>query len=428
MNKILLVLQREYLQIVKTKLFIISTLLTPLLMAGILLVPMLLTQFKTGKPEKIAVVDNTDLSIYEELKKQLEDDSLKPGYELYKEKYNLYEQVEGLEKLKERVLSRELDGFILVEKDILENGNISYYSKNVANFSTQKILRDTVNRIVLVNRFKALDIDEGILEKNLKNIDFQVIKVTKEGETLDKGQGFIISYVFMLLIYMTILMYGVSVLRGVIQEKTSRVIEVVISNVKPFQLLMGKVLGIGLVGLTQYVVWLLLGYFFFNNITSFSGKMGFAGEESPLSADMINIPFSVFLYFVIFFILGYFLYSTLYAAIGSMVDNEQEANSIQTPLVMFLVVPMLLMPMVIQSPDSTISVILSLFPFFAPILMFLRITVMQPPLWQILLSIALLVLAIIISTFIASKIYRVGILMYGKKANFKDIIKWMRYK
>lgn len=431
MNKMLLVLQREYLEIVRTKMFIISTLLTPLFMIAIFLVPMLLAQIRTGRPETIAIVDNTDIGIYEDIKNHIEsDEDLKARYNLIKKQANLYEEVEAFSALREKVLGRELDAFIVADRDILKTGNITYYSQNVSNFNTQRLLENTLNSIVVVNRFRLMDIDEIVLAQNLDPIDFQVMRVTKEGETVDKGQGFIISYVFILLIYMTILMYGVTVLRGVIQEKSSRVIEIVISNLRPFDLLMGKVLGIGLVGLTQYLVWLVLGYLITNNMGSISGAFGLSGmmSEAELLEQLKDIPLSVFAYFVIFFILGYFLYSTLYAAIGSMVDNEQEANYIQSPLIMFLVIPMLIIPLVIQNPDSGISVFLSMFPFFSPMLMFLRITVLQPPFYQILLSIIILILTIIFSTYIASKIYRVGILMYGKKPSFKEVMKWISYR
>jgi len=430
MNKILLILQREYLQIVKTKLFIISTLLTPVFMVAIMVIPMLLMQFRTGKPEKIAIVDNSDLMIYEELNEKLNSEEFKPGYEVHREEYNLYELPRGLEQLKNQVLSRELDGFLVIEKDILDTGSISYYSKNVSNINTQGNIKNIANEIIRIKRFRMLDLDiaDEVLEKYLDPVSMQVIRVSKEGETVDKGQGFIISYIFVLLIYMTILMYGVSVLRGVIQEKSSRVIELIISNVKPFQLLMGKILGIGLVGLTQYAVWLVLGLLLMNNTDTLSGQLGFSPVEGGFDPSMIKIPFSVFAYFAIFFILGYFLYSTLYAAVGSMVDNEQEANNLQTPLIMFLVVPIIIMPMIMQNPDSLISVVLSLFPFFSPMLMFLRINVSQPPFYQILLSIGLMLASIVLCTWLVAKIYRVGILMYGKKANLKDIVRWIRYK
>lgn len=231
---------------------------------------------------------------------------------------------------------------------------------------------------------------------------------------------------------MTIIMYGVTVLRGVIQEKSSKVIEVIISNVKPFQLLMGKVLGIGLVGLTQYFIWAVLGYLIANNLGSITDIIGLgdaaAGIEGMVSAEMMQIPMSTFIYFVVYFALGCFLHSTLYAAIGSMVDNEQEANYIQTPLIMCLIIPLLIMPMITQGPDSTISVILSLFPFFTPMLMFLRISLMHPPFTEIFMSIIIMIITIVLSTYIASRIYRIGILMYGKKPSFKEIIKWLSYR
>lgn len=431
MNKVFLILKREYLEIVKTKMFIISTLLTPLFMVGIMVVPILLTQFRTGTPEKIAILDNTGIGLFEDIKERIEELSPRPGYELIKKEADLYRETEMISSLRKQVLDRELDAYIILDRDILETGNVSYYSQNVANFSTQGLFSETINKIVISKRFKLLDIEQEILDRNLETYAFQVLRVSREGETIDKGQSFIISYIFILIIYMTILMYGVTVLRGVIQEKSSKVIEIVISNIKPFHLLLGKVFGIGSVGLTQYIVWALLGYLAVNNMGQITNIFGMSGAEiadtSEISQAAFNLPPYVFAYLVIFFTLGYFLYSTLYAAIGAMVDNEQEANYIQAPLIGFLIIPMLVIPMVAQNPDSTISVILSLFPFFTPMLMFLRINIMMPPVHQIILSIIFMIIAILLSTYIAAKIYRVGILMHGKKPSFKEVMKWLKY-
>ena len=222
---------------------------------------------------------------------------------------------------------------------------------------------------------------------------------------------------------MTVIFYGQIILRGVIEEKSSRVVEIVLSSLRPFQLMAGKILGIAAVGFTQYAIWALFGI----AATKYSGKV--VSRFFPAATDfpIPTIPAYIFVYFIIFFVLGYFLYGTLYAGIGSMVNNEKEAQQLVMPVTMFLVVPIMLMMFVIKSPDSSVSVILSLIPFFAPILMLLRISVLLPPFSQIAASIVLLILTTILMIWISAKIYRVGILMYGKRPSFSQIIKWMRY-
>ena len=219
---------------------------------------------------------------------------------------------------------------------------------------------------------------------------------------------------------MAILIYGQVIMRGVIEEKSSRVVEVVLSSLRPFQLMMGKILGIGAVGLTQFSIWTLFGI----------GASIYSTSFIPAGAgfSMPSIPAHVFVYFVVFFILGYFLFGTLFAAIGSMVNSEKEAQQLVMPVTMFLIIPIMLMIFIIRAPDSSLAVFLSFIPFFAPILMFLRITVLLPPFGQIGASIVILILTILLMVWLTAKIYRVGILMYGKRPKFAEIVRWIRYR
>jgi ABC-2 type transport system permease protein len=217
---------------------------------------------------------------------------------------------------------------------------------------------------------------------------------------------------------MTTLFYGIFVMRGVIEERQSRIVEVLISSISPFELMMGKLIGIGLVGLTQYLIWILCAVL----MASFGVSM-FASQ----GVVMPSIPAIWLVYFVIFFILGYFLFATLYAMVGAMVSTEEDAQQAQMPVTMLVVVPMLLFGMVMANPDSTVSTVLSMVPFFAPTLMMMRVAMVNPPLYQVIGSMVGMVLTILATVWLVAKIYRVGILMYGKRPSIAELGKWIRY-
>jgi len=207
-------------------------------------------------------------------------------------------------------------------------------------------------------------------------------------------------------------------MRGVLEEKSSHVVEVIISTVKPFELMLGKILGIGAVGLTQFVIWAALMAAI--SAPGAVAAVGISGIELPA------IPAQLLVFFVVFFVLGFLLYGTLYAGIGAAFDTEQEAQNFQGVVTMFLIVPMVLMIQIINQPDGTLAVALSLFPFFTPMLMFLRMTLAPVPAWQIAASVVMMAGAILACTWIVAKIYRVGILMHGSKPKLKDLIRWVK--
>ena len=437
MRKILAVIKREYIQIVRTKGFIIGTVLGPVFMIALIVIPIIVSSVSVEKQETIGVVDLTN-EIFMELDKKLDhkDYRLKDGFRRYVlEKFEPYTGTEELRhELRERVLKKELSAYIYIPEGVLEIGardsavrnsepeeeKVEYVSEHTTDFEKLRAINRALNNVVIEKRLKREGLDPQKVAQYIKRVELQPIKITKKGEEKDTGGTFMISYILALIIYMAIIIYGQVIMRGVIEEKSSRVVEVVLSSLRPFQLMMGKILGIGAVGLTQFSIWTLFGI----------GASVYSTSFIPAGANfaMPSIPPHVFVYFVVFFILGYFLYGTLYAAIGSMVNSEKEAQQLVMPVTMFLIVPIMLMIFIIRAPNSPTAVFLSFIPFFAPILMFLRITVLLPPFGQIGASIVILILTILLMIWLTAKIYRVGILMYGKRPKLAEIVRWMRYR
>jgi len=423
MKKIFAVIKREYFQIVKTKGFIISTVLAPVIMIAFIAVPVLLSVKSTGEKKTIAVVDMTG-QVFQEFDRTLAEYKMKDESRRYTvQEFRPTADISGLRSLlSQRVLANEFSAYIFIPDSILSGGEAEFVSQHVSDFDEIKRLSESLNRVVVGLRLKKEGLDPQRVSDYMKHVGLKTIKVTPQGEKEDVGGTFAMAYVLVLLIYMTLIFYGSIILRGVIEEKSNRVVEVVLSSLKPFELMMGKILGIGAVGLTQYAVWALIGL-----VMSQYGMSMVTSLVPAASGIKFAIPPYIFFYFVVFFILGYFLYGTLYAAVASTVNNEKEAQQMLMPITMFLVLPILLMTMVIKDPSGSTSVILSLIPFFAPIIMFMRICVLMPPAWQVALSIGLLGLTVVAMVWLAAKIYRIGILMYGKKPSLPEIVKWIKY-
>jgi len=424
MRKILSVIKREYIQIVRTKGFIIGTILGPVLMASFIVIPVVVSLVSVEKQEQIAVIDSTN-EIFIELDKKL-DSKLKDGSRRYMlEEYRLPDDVgKLLEELNRKVLKKELSAYIFIPRDISEGGEAEYVSEHVSDFDKRGNINQALSSVIIEKRLRNEGLDPQEIGKYMRPVKLITKKVTKRGVERDTGGTFIISYFLVLILYMTLIFYGQIILRGVIEEKSSRVVEIVLSSLKPYQLMAGKILGIAAVGFTQYAIWALFGI----AAVKYSGSIITKFFPAAQGFQVPSIPPYIFIYFVLFFILGYFLYATLYATVGSMVNSEKEAQQLVMPVTMFLVVPILLMMFVIRSPNSSLSVVLSIIPFFAPILMLLRVCILLPPFIQVGGSVLILILTTILMIWLTAKIYRVGILMYGKRPGFKEIVKWMKYK
>jgi len=421
MKKIWSVIKREYLQIVKTKGFIIGTILGPVLMGAIIFVPFLVSVVSVGEQERIGVVDETH-EIFEALDKKL-DHKLKDGNRRYiLEEYKPAADMEALRQdLNQKVLHKSLNAYLHIPGNVIEDGTAEYVSEHVSDFTKLRNINETLNSVIIEKRLRREGLDPRKIAQYIKRVGLKTIKVTKKGEEEDTGGTFLIAYILVLILYMTLFFYGAIIMRGVIEEKTSRVVEIVLSSLRPFQLMAGKILGIAAVGFT---IWAIFGF----SATRYSKSLIVSIFPGASGFKLPSVPPYIFVYFVVFFILGYFLYGTFYAAIGSMVNSEKEAQQLLFPVTMFLVVPILLIMFVIRAPNSTFAVVLSLIPFFAPILMLLRICVLLPPFIQVAGSIGILLLTIFLMIWLTGKIYRVGILMYGKRPSFQEIVKWIRYK
>ncbi|MFC2158957.1 ABC transporter permease [Acidobacteriota bacterium] len=422
MKKILSIIKREYIQIVRTKGFIIGTVLGPVLMASLIVIPVLLAFISVDKQETIGVIDNSGI-VYQELASTL-DDTLSGGEARYV--FREFKPASDPQRLREElnrmILDKELTAYLVIPDDVVEGGSAEYYSEHVSDFDQIKYINQAVNGIVIGKRLKEEGLDPQKIAEYMRQVELKSHKVTKKGVEEDRGETFAVAYFLVFILYMTLFFYGSIILRGVLEEKTNRVVEIILSSLRPFQLMMGKIFGIATVGFTQYAIWALFGI----AITKFGGGLIGGIFPSAQGIDLPSIPPYIFIYFIVFFVLGYFLYGTIYAAVGSMVNSEKEAQQLIMPISMFLIIPILLVMFVMRSPDSTLSVVLSMIPFFAPILMLLRISILLPPFTQVAGSILIMILSILFMIWLVAKIYRVGILMYGKRPTFREIVKWVR--
>jgi ABC-2 type transport system permease protein len=427
MDKMLTVMRREFLSRVKTKGFIIGTILTPVFLIAMMVVPGLLLFLKSDKPKQIAVIDQTG-AISDSLTATLSEKNA-AGERLYNfaKREAPPEEIETLKKtLSEQVDRGELDGYVVIPASIYEEGNADYYGKSVTNFRDNSRIANAISRAVTARRIQQSGLDAKQVRQLVRRVNLKTFRIAEGGkEEEDQGRTKTVVWILVAFIYMAMLVYGQMVMRSVIEEKSSRVIEAVISSVKPFHLMAGKIFGIGALGLAQYSLWA----FVMGLLSRYGVKITGLSASRLTNAKfaMPSLPPETLVFFIIFFALGYFLFAAMYAGLGAMVNSDQEAQQLVFPLVMLVIIPFLCTFYIIGSPNSQLSVILSLIPFFAPITMFARIAAQTPPFWQIALCLALLVATIVGTIWVVGRIYRVGVLMYGKRPNLPEVIKWIKY-
>jgi ABC-2 type transport system permease protein len=409
---VLVVARREYLERVRSKAFIISTVLGPILLTALTVIPALLAG-RAGTPLKVAVLDESGAlaSTVEGALASSEREGAKRFLVQPSETGSLEERER---RLKDAVRTQQIDGYIHLPADALQTGTAVYYGRNVSNAVDLRAMESTVSDALVGLRLGAAGLDAARVRDLTRRVDLKTIRVTEGGEREDRGATMVFAIVLLMILYTTVLMWGQAVMTGVIEEKSSRVVEVIASSVSSTMLLAGKLLGIGAAGLTQFLVW------------SLSLLFASAGAAAYLPrASLPEVTPLVLVCFVVFFLLGYALYSSLFAAVGSCVNTTQEAQSLAFPVFMPLVFAVTFFPIVLQSPDGALATGLSLFPLFTPLLMFLRVTVLAPPLWQIALGVVLTAATVAVVVSLAARIYRVGILMYGKRPTFPEILRWI---
>jgi ABC-2 type transport system permease protein len=422
-EKVGLIARREYLSRIKTKGFWIGTVALPLFMAAMMVVPSLM-MMKARSTQRLVVVDATG-QVAPRLDELLvaADPEMRQaaGFEITHEEPG--EDPAALRReLDRRIVAEEIDAWVWIDQQSLDDSRALYHAESVSNFLTQERLEDALSEAVEEVRVRRAGYDVAEIGRLTAGIDLQTVKVSEEGTREEGGlAGVALAYFLFFLLYMILILYGTQVMNGVLEEKSSRVVEVVISTVTPFELLLGKLLGIGATGLTQLAIWL----------GTMSGGLFYAAAGAlawiPEDVSIPTMEPALLVHFLILFLLGFFLFATLYAAIGSAFNNVQEAQQFASVAVFLLIAPIFFFFPVVNDPDSTLAVVTSLVPFFTPLLMMLRIAIKTPPLWQILLGYLLTGAFTIAMVWICAKIYRVGILMYGKKPTLAEIWRWVRY-
>lgn len=429
MHPIFTVFKSEFLRRVTSVWFVVATLVVPVILLGVMLLPAVLGTIATSSDERtVAVVDETGV-LFSRLAAR------------YEAGLRLAPVEAPLDDLRAAVEAGSYDGVLVLPATLLEGeGEARFYSAEGTGLSFGARLEALVDGAVEAQRLEARNASPEVLAILTEDVPVRFVKFTEEGEAADSSQASsLIGLIMGFFIYTAMFIYGAYVLHGVMEEKQSRVVEVMISSVRPFQLLMGKVLGIGLMGLVQMTVW-ALGLV---GLTLYAGPFvallldpaeldlpSTASQEELLRAADFSLPQlapELFVWFLLFFIGGYLLYASLYAAIGAAVESQQDAQSLMIPIALLIVIPITCVTFLVESPNSTFSVVLSLIPFFSPILMVVRIAVTDVPTWQLLLSYLLLIAGFVQTIWLSSRIYRVGILMYGKKPTLKDLVKWVRY-
>ena len=425
MRKLWLVVKREYLTRVRTKGFIITTIALPLLTMGVLLLPLFIVRRQADETVKIAILDEAGglaAVIAQSLERKLP--SGKPAFQVTRtvETPGPAENEKTRQELRAEVSRGELDAFLVVPKDVLAGKSATLHTRSLGEIGLATSLRRAVGNAAIARRLK----DQGIRIENpndlFRAVEVTPVKVTKEGDVEEKGQTFAVAMGMALVLYTTLLVYGLATLRSVLEEKTTRIVEVLVSSLRPFQLLAGKLLGVAAVGFTQYVIWTVSG-----GLLATYGASVVAAFSTQGSPEKIHIPISLLVSSVIYYVAGYFLFASLYAAAGAMVSSDEEAQQVQMPMTLVVVLSFLFFPFIMRNPNSTTSVVLSLVPFFSPILMTMRIALQMPPFWQIALSLALMLVTTIGIVYLSAKIYRVGILMYGKRPSVVELLRWLRY-
>lgn len=432
MNKILIIIQREFLKRVRTKGFIILTITMPFIMAALVFVPLWLSSIENDEQQKVAVIDPT--GVYAKALKASKSFAFSAQPVITEEM---------------RSEDSPYDAVVAISGDLVKNnGKVTIYSHKEIPGNMLDYIQSKLNETVQKQKLEATGIAglDKIIDDVQRDVNMKTLKWSKEGDEQASSTyvAIIVGGIFTLLIYIFVITYGGMVMQSVIEEKTNRIIELLVSSVKPFQLMMGKIIGVMLVSIAQMALWgVILSIIMTVASVGFgvsqaqsiaagqpmpSPTMNMSQDTQELLTAIVNLPYAeIGLMFIIMFVGGYLLYSSFFAATGASINEQEDANQFVVPITMIILFGLYAAMYSIENTDGPLAFWASLFPLTSPIVMMIRIP-FGVPLWQELLSIALLYASAFLMIWIGGKIYRVGILMYGKKPSIKEIIKWMRYK
>jgi ABC-2 type transport system permease protein len=458
MRKFLAVVKHEYKKIVVRWTFLIGTLLFPVIGAGFAVVPAIIFSLK-GEATRIVVVDPSGMILprlkenlspekmaekmaekmgakaIDGAKESITDINASPQERMKRGSVQLtsgfiFFDYPAAEKspeqiradLLKRIREGSIDAYLLIPADVAaKDAKFEFRSRKAGDFMENDSLKDALNQAVRSQRLTAANISEAQVKALSENIEFDAKGLDEKGEEKDTDMLFIASFVIAMMIYITLTIYGQVILGAVVEEKETRIAEILFSSARPFELMFGKLVGVGLAGLTQLGIWV-------GSAVAVIAFLSTQADMSPIMSSMPHITPLMIALFMIFFILGYFIYASLFALIGSMVTTVQEGGQFSFPIIMILLIGFYFSFAVIRDPNSNLSLWVSMAPFFAPITMPVRILAETPPFWQIALSIGVNALAIAALVWLASRVYRIGMLMYGKRATIPEVWKWIRQR
>lgn len=441
MSAIGIIIGREFRERVMKKSFIISTILTPLLMVGIMVGTSFIMATNVGEAKRIAVVDRSGLI----------------AQSLTSSDWIAYEPTSSTPEELRTQNDEQMYGFVVIGEDIIDNpSNVALYTYSTSTMEVESAIAGDIEEIIEQHRLKSYDIENlpQIMEEVEADVTLRSYKLGEEDEEDKESSSvlaFGLAYIFGFVMYMFVIIYGSMVMQGVIEEKSGKVLEVMVSTVRPYQLMMGKILGIASVAVLQFVIWMVIIFVGGSMVMQFMmptdlvesanaisagtadlAAMESAGVDPELAAMLANATDVGFLVrffgsFLLYFLGGYLLYAAMFAAVGSAVDNIQDSQQFQTPITMPIIIGLVIMMFAMREPHAPLSVWCSMIPFTSPIVMMARLP-FDVPMWELLLSLAILFATFVFMVWIAAKIYRIGIFMHGRKPSYKELWQWIRMR
>ena len=422
MHKVWAVIRREFVERVRNKWFLISTVLGPVFMLGIGILPGLLMT-RSGRVNHIVVVNAGGGTLAERVRTQL----TRSGRFSVSILGTSDARIAAVEdSLGTEVRDEAIDGYLALSSATVEAGNAEYRGRNVSSLTDMAILEGALRQSVVVERLNRRGVDPAVVQEAQGRINLKTERISRQGKGGESGQAsFFLGYGVGLVLYMVILLYGINVMRSVIEEKQTRIIEILVSSLKPFQLMLGKVIGVGAVGMFQFGIWTLTGHLLVRNRTRILAAFNVPAAAMN-SMQMPSISGQLLAVAIAYFLLGYLLYSALFAVVGAACNTESEAQQAQQPVMMLLVASLIVSFSALSDPSGPLAVGASLVPLSAPIIMPVRVATSDVAPAQIGLSLAIMAATVVVVVWGAARVYRIGILMYGKRPSIKELLRWAR--
>ena len=436
MHKIWAVIRREFVERVRTRAFLLSTILFPVFMAAMVVIPGLLMSRSTGT-QRLAVVDATTDELGQRMARTLQEARIGKGAGALP-RYTITRfpaagrQVAVRDSLlpmtgRSRTIPDGFEGILVVSDSTVTGGKAEYYGANVASFDDMRELEQTLRPIVIARRLEGLGVDLAQVMKSVQGIDLVTNKVADGKLTGQSGAAtFALAYAMGLILYISLLIFGNQVMMSIIEEKNNRIVEILASSLTPFQMMLGKVVGVGLVALLQIGIWAGAATFFSANQQKILGAMGVGGATGSIPFSIPTMAPDLLLVFLVFFSLGFLLFAAAYAAVGAMCSTTQDASQMQMPVMMFVLAGFFSVFALIRDPNGTAAHVLSFVPMLTPFVIPMRYSISPLPPLELLTAIAVTVFGMLAIVWLAARIYRIGILSYGKKASVRDMLRWIR--